>query len=86
MPENKGVNRMSEIKQHKQKKERGVSVQQVIDGLQENVGYIDSIVVALSYDDNTVVSAYSGDNDAELIGNLEIVKAELIDGMKQVER
>lgn len=84
MPKNKGVNQMSEIKQRKQKKERGASVKDVIDSLSEFDG-IDSIAVVVKYEDDDIETALSGDSTAELIGMLEVAKIELVEMITDAE-
>lgn len=75
---------MSEIKTHKQKKERGASVKDVIDSLRE-FGGIDSIAVVVKYDDDHIDTAFSGDSTAELIGMLEVAKIELVEMITDAE-
>lgn len=75
---------MSEIKQRKQKKERGASVKDVIDSLSEFDG-IDSIAVVVKYEDDDIETALSGDSTAELIGMLEVAKIELVEMITDAE-
>lgn len=63
-----------DIKSYKQNKSRGASVQQVIDSLQTNVKRTQSIAVVVMYSDDTIDTAYSGDNNIELVGLLEVLK------------
>lgn len=75
---------MSEIKQRKQKNERGASVKDVIDSLSEFEG-IDSIAVVVKYEDDGIETAFSGDSTAELIGMLEVAKIELVEMITDAE-
>lgn len=75
---------MSEIKQRKQKNERGASVKDVIDSLSEFDG-IDSIAVVVKYEDDDIETAFSGDSTAELIGMLEVAKIELVEMITDAE-
>ena len=69
---------MSDIKQHKQKKERGASVQGVIDSLND-ISEIDEIAVVVSYTDGKIDTAFSSDSKTSLIGLLKVAKMELIE-------
>lgn len=75
---------MSEIKQRKQKNERGASVKDVIDSLSEFDG-IDSIAVVVKYENDDIETAFSCDSTAELIGMLEVAKFELVEMITDAE-
>ncbi|MEK4025798.1 hypothetical protein [Sporosarcina sp. FSL W7-1283] len=68
-----------DIKSYKQKKKRGLSVRQVIESALNDVDQLDSIVIVAKYDNNNIATGYSGDNNVELAGLCEFVKAELVE-------
>lgn len=68
-----------DIKSYKQKKERGLSVRQVIESALNDADQLDSIVIVTKYDDGNIATGYSGDNNIELTGLCEFVKTELVE-------
>lgn len=68
-----------DIKSYKQKKERGVSVEDVIQSFSGKHGDYDSIIIVAKCSDGNIDIAYSTANDAELVGLLEVAKSELVE-------
>ena len=66
-----------DIKSYKENKSRGASVKDVIDSLKECEHKTESIAVVVMYSDGEIETAYSTENNVELIGLLDIAKIEL---------
>lgn len=70
---------MSEIRQCKQKNERGASVEDVVNSFVGNTEHMESIAVVVLYDDGEIDTAFSSDSTLELAGMLEVAKKEVLD-------
>lgn len=71
--------------QAKQRKERGFSVDDVAKHFGENKNrYTDVVIVAL-IDGKHVEAVYSTDNDAKLLGIMEVAKSMIIDEIRDCE-
>ena len=66
-----------DIKSYKENKSRGASVKDVIDSLKECEYKTESIAVVVMYSDGEIDTAYSGESNVELIGLLNMAKAEI---------
>lgn len=78
----KGGNSM-DFKDAKQRKERGYSVKQAVADLNESADSYETIIIIGKTSDNELEFGYSGGNDAELIGQLEVLKAVLIERIQE---
>ncbi|MGM0217654.1 hypothetical protein [Enterococcus sp. AZ126] len=74
---------MDNILAKRQEKERGVSVQTIIDEL--NHTNMEQIAVVGIDENEELVTAYSLSNRLEMIGILEALKSKLIDEMNYME-
>lgn len=74
---------MMDFKQAKEKKERGLSVNEAFEEMdQEKQKYKDVVIIGLTTDDQIEFS-FSVGNDATAIGVLEVVKQYFIDGINE---
>lgn len=70
-----------DLKDAREKKERGYTVKDVADGFMENhEGYSQAISVGIT-EDGSIDLYYSIDDDLRAIGVLDILKQKLIDGI-----
>jgi hypothetical protein len=74
---------MELLSSKRQEAERGVSVQQVIESLQDTS--LKEIVVFAFDEDDTPLVAYSHDDRIRILGMLEILKQQLIDEINYPE-
>lgn len=70
------------IKQYKQRKERGCSVSDLAEELKENADNYESIVIIGLTNDKGIDISFSSDNGAESIGLLEVAKSILVDEIR----
>lgn len=71
------------FKQAKQKKERGFSVNELIDELVEQRETFSELMVIAVEPTGEVSLSYSIDDDAKAIGILEVLKQDFIDGIME---
>ena len=78
---------MSEInfKEKQERRDRGISVNDIVDYINKKKNNIDSIIVLATHKDGEIQASYSLDNDVEAIGILEIAKTELLHGMLYID-
>ncbi|WP_203334347.1 hypothetical protein [Planococcus beigongshangi] len=67
----------------KQRKERGFSVKQAVADLNSKADDYETIIIIGKTRDGGLDFGFSGDNDAELIGQLEVLKAVLVEGIQE---
>lgn len=67
----------------KQRKERGYSVKQAVADLTSKADEYETIIIIGKTHDGGLDFGYSGGNDAELIGQLEVLKAVLVERIQE---
>lgn len=69
-----------------QRKERGVSVKQIIESALAQSGEIDSIVLVARHNDEIIHTSYSvKEGGLELLGMLEVSKNQVLETMKDLD-
>lgn len=69
-----------------QRKERGVSVKQIIESALAQSGEIDSIVLVARHNDEIIYTSYSvKEGGLELLGMLEVSKNQVLETMKDLD-
>lgn len=66
----------------KQKKERGVSVKELLENRLKQTDEFESIVIVGKHKDGTIYTGYSWDNSLEALGMLDIAKIDVTEAMR----
>lgn len=69
---------MNEFREHRLKKERGMTPKEVIEDATQQIGKINSIVIIYEDDEGVVGCEYSVDDPSKLVGILETGKITMI--------
>lgn len=71
------------FKEAKQRKERGISVKQVLEQAVEISDNVETVVIITKHNDMTVRTSLSSNNAIEILGMLSIAEAQLVDDMTE---
>lgn len=72
---------MNEFEEKKQKRERGVSVKEVLDSVEE-LDDVESVVIVAKRKGGEVETYYSWDSSLEALGMLSVGKTDVLNSMK----
>lgn len=71
------------FKEAKQRKERGISVKQVLEQAVEISDNVETVVIITKHNDMTVRTSLSSNNAIEILGMLSIAEAQLVDDITE---
>ncbi|MGK9325222.1 hypothetical protein [Aerococcus urinaeequi] len=72
-----------DFKEAKQRKERGMSVKQILDLTVEVSDNIETVVIVTKHKDMTVQTSFSSNGTLEMLGMLSVAEAQLVDDMTE---
>lgn len=75
--------RMIDFKEEKQRKERGVTVKDLLNSALYNASDTESIVIVTKLKDGTVLTGFSWESSLESLGMLDIGKSTILSQMQE---
>lgn len=72
-----------DFKEAKQRKERGISVKQILERAVEVSDNIETVVIVTMHKDMTVRTSFSSNGTLEMLGMLSVAEAQLVDDMTE---